>query len=151
MKKVLLITAASCALIALVPATALAKHGDRRHHHRAHHARVHHTSSSTVVSFTNGVLTIMANDGNTASGRVTNATELRCDGAAPAEMKHHDRGRGDDAGGGNDQGDNDNETCTTAALVPGAVVHEARLAISGAGATWGEVELIPQSSGSSDS
>jgi hypothetical protein len=42
MRKALLVTAASCALIALVPATALAKHGDRRHHHRAHHARVHH-------------------------------------------------------------------------------------------------------------
>jgi hypothetical protein len=103
------------------------------------------------VSFTNGVLAIMANDGNTAGGRVTNATELRCAGAAPAEMEHHDRGRGDDAGGGNDQGDNDNETRTMAALVPGAVVHEAWLVISGAGATWDEVELIPQSSGSSDS
>ena len=112
MRKVLLITGASCALIALVPATALAKHGDRRHHQRARHARVHRRRP---------------------------------------RWSTHDRGRGDDAGGGNDQGDNDNETRTTAALVPGAVVHEARLAISGAGATWDEVELIPQSSGSSDS
>lgn len=175
MRKVLLITAASCALIALLPATALAKHGDRRHHHHAHHARVHHRtfghdqgnglqgqSAGTVVSFTNGVLTIMANDGNTASGSVTNATELKCEGAEPTEMEHHDRGRGGDRGGDNDRGDdhgdnndNDNddvnEMCTTADLVPGAIVQEARLSISGAGATWDEVELIVQSSGSSDS
>ena len=52
-------------------------------------------------------------------------------------------------------GDNDNdeanEMCTTADLVPGAVVQKAELAISGAGATWDEVELMAQSSGSSDS
>jgi hypothetical protein len=176
MRKVLLITAASCALIALLPATALAKHGDRRHHHHhAHHARVHHRTfghdrgngiqgqpAGTVVSFTNGVLTIMASDGTTASGRVTNATEIRCERAEPAEFEHHDRGRGGDGGGdngrGDDQGDNDdngndevNEMCTTADLVSGAMVQEARLSISGAGATWDEVELIVQSSGSSDS
>jgi hypothetical protein len=174
MRKALLVTAASCALIALVPGTALAKHGDHRHRHRAHHARVHHRTfghdqgngiqgqpAGTVVSFTNGVLTIMTNDGKTASGRVTNATELKCEAAEPAEFEHHDRGRGDDRGGndrgdhGDDNGDNDNdeanETCTTADLVPGAVVQKAELAISGAGATWDEVELMAQSSGSSDS
>jgi hypothetical protein len=171
MRKVLLIAIASCALIALVPATAFAKHGDRRHHHHAHHARVHRTfghdqgngiqgqPAGTVVSFTNGVLTIMANDGNNASGTVTSATELRCERAGPAEPEHHDRGRGGDGGGdndrGKDQGDNDNdeanEMCTTADLAPGAVVQEAKLAISPAGATWDEVELIAQSSGSSDS
>jgi len=175
MRKALLVTAVSCALIALVPATALAKHGDRRHHHRVHHARVHHRTfghdqgngiqgqpAGTVVSFTNGVLKIMANDGNTASGRVTNATELKCEAAEPAEFEHHDRGRGDDRGGdndrgdhGDDDGDNDNdeanEMCTTADLVPGAVVQKAELAISVAGATWDEVELMAQSSGSSDS
>ena len=172
MRKVLLIAVASCALIALVPATALAKHGDRRHHHHARHAPVRHRTfghdqgnggqgqpAGTVVSFTNGVLTIMANGGNNASGRVTSATELRCERAEPAEFEHHDRGRGGDGGGGNDrgddQGDNDNgeanEMCTRADLVPGAVVHAANLAISPEGATWDEVELIAQSSGSSDS
>lgn len=175
MRKALLVTAAGCALIALLPATALAKHGDRRHHHRAHRARVHHRTfghdqrngiqgqpAGTVVSFMNGVLTIMANDGNTASGRVTNATELKCEAAEPAEFEHHERGRGDDRGGdndrddrGDDNGDDDNdeanEMCTTADLVPGAVVQKAELAISGAGATWDEVELMAQSSESSDS
>ena len=100
MRKASLVTAAGCASIALLPATALAKHGDRRHHHRAHRARVHHRTfgddqrngiegqpAATVVSFTNGVLTIMANDGKTASGRVTNATELHCEAAEQAEFE----------------------------------------------------------------
>jgi len=180
MKKVLLIVVASAALIALVPATALAKHNDRRHHHRGrHHARVHHRSfghdegnpvdnqpAGTVVSFTNGVLTIMANDGNTASGEVTSATEIKCEQPEPAEMEHHDRGHGDNGGGddngrgddqgddnGNDDNDNDeaNEMCTTADLTPGATVQKAELRISSAGAVWDEVELVSQSSPSSDS
>jgi hypothetical protein len=188
MKKVLLIVVASAALIALVPATALAKHGDRRHHHRGHHdARVHHRMfghdegnqgndnqpAGKIVSFTNGVLTIMTNDGNTASGKVTNATELKCEQQEPAEMQNHDRGRGGDSGGdndrgdnndrggdndrGDDQGDNDNdndeanEMCTTADLTPGAVVQDAELRISSAGAVWDEVELVSQSSQSSNS
>jgi hypothetical protein len=184
MKKVLLIVVASAALIAVVPATALAKHNDRRHHHRQHHARVHHRTfghdqgnvgnsqpAGTVVSFTNGVLTIMANDGNTASGKVTTATEIKCEAQEPAEMQSHDRGRGGDGGGdnnrggdndqgddqGDDQGGNDNdldeanEMCTTADLTPGAVVQKAELRISGAGAVWDEVELVSQSSQSSNS
>ena len=189
MKKVLLMVVASGALFALVPASALAKHNDRRHHH--HHARVIHvTPAGTVVSFTNGVLTIKANDGNVASGRVTNATELRCEQQEPAEIQSHDRGRGGDIDrgdndrgdndrgdndradndradndrGDNDRGDNDrgddqgdndndeaNEMCTTADLAPGAVVQRAELRISGAGAVWDDVELVTQSSGSSDS
>jgi hypothetical protein len=178
MKKVLLIVVASAALIALVPATALAKHGDRRHHRGHHHAQVHHrtfghdennqnnnTPAGTVVSFTNGVLTIVANDGNTASGKVTNATEIKCEQQEPAEFEHHDRGRGDDGGddndrgddNGNDQGDNDNdndndkanEMCTTADLTKGAVVQKAELRITSAGGVWDEVELVSQPSNSS--
>ena len=67
MRKMLTVLIASGALLAVVPATALAKHNDRRHHHH-HHARIHNTPAGTVVSFTNGVLTIRANDGNTSSG-----------------------------------------------------------------------------------
>jgi hypothetical protein len=180
MKKVLLIVVASAALIALVPATALAKHNERRHHHRGHHhARVHHRTfghdqgdpgnnnqpAGKIVSFTNGVLTIMANDGNTASGKVTNATEIKCEEQEPGEMQGHDRGRGGDNGGGgdndrgddrgDDNGDNDNdeanEMCTTADLTPGAMVQKAELRISNAGAVWEEVELVSQSSQSSNS
>ena len=194
-----MIVVASAAVIALVPATALAQHNDRRHHHhRGHHAQVHHRTfghdagnqgnnlpAGTVVSFTNGVLTIKASDGNIASGEVTNATELRCEQQEPAGMQSHDRGRGDNGGGGdndrgdNNQGDNDrgdnqgdndrgdsqgdndndnendndeaNQMCTTANLAPGAIVQKAELRISGAGAVWDEVELVTQSSGSSDS
>ena len=88
-----MIVVASAAVIALVPATALAQHNDRRHHHdRGHGARVHHRTfghdqgqpgnnqpAGTVVSFTNGVLTIKAGDGNMASGTVTNAKPLEAD------------------------------------------------------------------------
>jgi len=178
MKKTFLIVVASAALIALVPATALAKHNERSHHHRGHHARVHHRTfghdvgqpgnqgqpAGTVVSFTNGVLTIMAGDGNTASGKVTTATEIECAAQEPAEMEHHDRGHGgngrDDNGRGDDQGDDNgndsdndeaNRMCTSADLTPGAVVQEAELRIStAAGAVWDKVELVTQSS-SSDS
>ncbi len=179
MRKMLLIAVASAAVVALVPATALAKHNERRHHHRGHHARVHHRTfghdpgqpgngnqaapAGTVVSFTNGVLTITANDGNTASGKVTNDTELRCEAAEPAGMRSHDRGHGDngsgdDNGRGDDRGDNDNnddndnddvnQMCTTADLVAGAMVQKAELRISGAGSVWDEVELVSQSSSS---
>ena len=173
MRKMLTVLIASGALLAVVPATALAKHNDRRHHHH-HHARIHNTPAGTVVSFTNGVLTIRANDGNTSSGEVTNTTELSCEAQEPAEMQNHERGRGDNGGGGdgrgegdNDRGDNDrgddngnndndndndaNQMCTTGDLTPGAIVQHAKLRISSAGAVWDEVELVTQSAGSSDS
>ena len=41
--------------------------------------------------------------------------------------------------------------CTTADLTPGAVVQDAELRISSAGAVWDEVELVSQSSHSSNS
>jgi hypothetical protein len=176
MRKTLLIVAASAATFALAPATALAKHNERHHHRRGHHVRVHHESfggdqgqpgdtnqaqpAATVVSFTNGVLTIRANDGNTASGQVTNGTELDCVGAEPAEMRNHDHGGGDNRGGDNGQGDDDRgddqgqgddeaaQMCTTADLVPGAMVQDARLSISGAGAVWDKVELVTPSTSS---
>lgn len=181
MKKMLLMVIASGALIALVPATALAK----GHHHRSHrHARAHHrifingqgspssqgmagtapSPRGTVVSFTNGVLTIKANDGNTASGRVTSATELKCEAPSSASFRSHDRGRdgsgrdedrgdnnnGDHDNGDNDNGDNDgdraNQMCSASNLIPGATVREAELRISSAGSVWSEVELVTQPS-----
>ena len=171
MRKTLLFVAASAAAFALMPATALAKHSDRHHHRRGHHVLVHHRNfggdqgqggnadqaqpAATVVSFTNGVLTIRANDGNTASGKVTDGTELECVAPEPAEMQSHDHG-GDNRGGDNGQGDDDRgqgddeaaQMCTTADLVPGAMVQNARLSITNAGATWDKVELIAQSSSS---
>jgi hypothetical protein len=59
-----------------------------------------------------------------------------------------DQNRGDqdqDRGDVNDQNednDEDAERCTTAALQPGAVVGEAELRISAAGAVWEEIELV---------
>ncbi len=57
--------------------------------------------------------------------------------------------RGDDPQGGaagHDEGDDGGQgekasRCTSAALVPGAVVREAELRVSSAGAVWGRVEL----------
>jgi hypothetical protein len=109
MRRVLLLTIASCGLIAVGPGTSLARseHHHRHHgrHHARHHAR-HHvrrfgdvngtTPSSgapsspttpsttpgagTIASFTNNVLTITLNDGSTVSGTVTTDTEIECMG-----------------------------------------------------------------------
>jgi hypothetical protein len=166
MRKIVLSVVACCAVIALVPASALA-HG----HHKRHHARVHHrtfghdwgqsngsTSTSseqnagTVQSFTGGVLTIALNNGQTVSGNVTGDTEIECQAPdMPTMWSGHDHGgdNGNDQGddNGNDQGDDngENANCSSADLTPGAVVHEARLGLSGAGATWDKVELVTAS------
>jgi hypothetical protein len=80
-------------VLAIAPASALARHHHRRHHHRVHHARIERfgsdvsstpTTSSpsenagTVASFSGGVLTIKLGDGSTVSGMVTGDTELEC-------------------------------------------------------------------------
>ncbi len=181
MRRIVLSAMACCALIAIIPASALAQ----GHHHKRHHSRVHHrtfghdwgqsgsstTSTSseqnagTVQSFTGGVLTIALNNGQTVSGDVTNDTEIECKAPdMPTMWSGHDHGgdngndqggdNGNDQGGdngndqgddnGNDQGDDngENANCSSADLTPGAVVHEARLGLSGAGATWDKVELV---------
>lgn len=49
---------------------------------------------------------------------------------------------GQDDGPGHDEGDDNGQgECTTAALVPGAVVREAELSVSSAGSVWEKVEL----------
>jgi hypothetical protein len=183
MRRMAVITAASALVLALAPASALARH----HHKRHHHARVHHRSRvrhqrfgdvntppsttttpatpgtppadavGTVDSFTNGTLTIKLNNGSTVSGALDNDTELECETAEPAGSStiHEDgdgggdhSGSGDDGGsGGDDQGDGDdqgenNPSCTTADLTPGAFVRGAELKISSAGAVWEKVDLI---------
>jgi hypothetical protein len=174
MRKIMLTVVATCAVAALIPATALA-HGS---HHRHHHARIHHRTfghdwstsanpgstsaeqnAGTVQSFMNGVLTIALNGGSTTvSGQVTPGTEIECGAPEPASMSSHDRG--DDNGGGDDQGDdqgedqNENEAaqnCDSSALTPGTVVHEARLRLSGNGASWDKVELVTSATSSSSS
>lgn len=97
-----------------------------------------------VVSFDGTVLTISRPDGSTVSGQVTDATELKCEGADDFA----DGDQGDDASGdgSNDQGDEQGSEasgCSTADLREGAVVHEAKLDEgSTGGAVFEEVELV---------
>jgi hypothetical protein len=119
--------------------------------------------AGTVKSFNEGVLTITLKDGSTVSGKVTEQTELECTSAtAPTSNEGDDQGGGDDEAGresgehggpvggqpvahdsSDDQGEDDggSSSCRSSALVPGAVVGEAELSISGAGAVWEKVEL----------
>jgi hypothetical protein len=163
MRKIMLSVVACCAVIAILPASALAHgHHHKRHHQRAHHARIHHWGSDqgtgqsqaqdagTVQSFTGGVLTIALNNGQTVSGQVTGDTELKCEAAeTPGTMSSHDR-RGDNGGDQGDddqgQGDDKNAMCGSSNLTPGTVVHEAELRVSSAGAVWDRVELVTASS-----
>jgi hypothetical protein len=177
MRRIVLSVVACCAVIAILPASALAHRG----HHKRHHARVHHrtfgqdwsqsgnsgTSTSsdqnagTVVSFTGGVLTIALNNGQTVSGNVTGDTEIECQAPDTSSgMQSHETGDGGgDNQGDNDQGDDDqgqgddngdNASCSSADLTAGTVVHEARLTLSGAGATWDKVELVTTSASNSN-
>jgi hypothetical protein len=128
-------------------------------------------TAGTIASFVNGTLTITLNDGSTVSGKVTEGTEIECRSAMASAARDggggDDNGQGDDrandgqpssgpgdgehggvsAGNGDDNDANDDdaqdqaEHCTTAALVAGAVVREAELRVSSAGAVWQKVEL----------
>lgn len=171
MRKLMLSVVACCALVAIVPASALA-HGK---HHKRHHARVHHRNfghdwgtagnsgtsansdqnAGTVQSFTGGVLTIALNNGQTVSGDVTGDTEFECEAAdMSGSLRSHDHGgdNGNDQGDDNGQGDdaNGNAMCSSADLTAGAVVHAARLGITNAGATWDKVELVTASAANND-
>ena len=122
-------------------------------------------AAGTVTSFAHRVLTITLNDGTTVSGQVTEQTEIGCQ---PAEATAHaasedgggDHGSGDESGssredgdeGSGDQSEQDDQndgnesagpaSCSTASLVPGAVVREAELRVSSAGSVFLHVELI---------
>jgi hypothetical protein len=81
------------------------------------------------------------------SGRVTNATELKCEAPEPAEMHNDDHGgdggdRGGDSGDHGDDHGQDEQMCAPGGLTAGAVVHEAELRITTFGAFWEEVELV---------
>jgi hypothetical protein len=120
MRKTLLVVVASGALVALTPATALAKHHGRRHHT---HARIHHTrigdpaaptapTTSTApamvasYSTTTHVLMLTLSDGTSVSGTITNSTNLVCVPPPGTQPTGDDNGGGDDQGGG-DQGGGD--------------------------------------------
>jgi Ni/Co efflux regulator RcnB len=143
----------------------------RRHHERHHtirHERIGHSptapgdnaAAGKVASFTGGVLTIQLNDGSTVSGAVNDFTRIKCEAPESMQVTGDDHGRdgGDNSGSGDngdrgdqgepgdDRGDDNGEEqmCSTAALTPNAVVQEAELRISSAGAVWDEVELASQ-------
>src|SRR5438270_11891426 len=119
MRRMILAAATGSLLLALAPASALARHHSHHHkrHHAKHHARVHRvvhrrfgdvnnpttpttpSSSSavgTVDSFDGTTLTIKLNSGSTVSGTVTNDTEIECSSASSSMTSDVRRdGRGD--------------------------------------------------------
>jgi hypothetical protein len=124
-------------------------------------------NAGVIASFNGTTLTINLAGGGQVSGQVTQATEIECEDENEIEDEmealsmagaSHDgnsgpgsgsSGSGGDnsgpgslnSGPGNDEGDDDedpDDVCTTADLVPGAVVHEAELE----GTTFREVELV---------
>ena len=200
LKRNLLLAVATSSILALVaPSLALAQ--GRHHHHGARHSSTNKrhghsahlltfggslTSSgtapttpssgaATVVSFTEGVLTIeLMSDKSLIKGKVTDRTELECQpvpGTGQDSDDDQQQGGGEDqdqsesgdeagpssqtpASGqsgpmahssdvGDDQGEDEDqqETCTTAALKPGAVVLRAELIIGDNGPVWEKIEL----------
>jgi hypothetical protein len=136
MRRVTITLAAALMVLAVIPASAIAR-SHRRHHSRTHHARVHHvrirhfgsdpttgTSSNssdtagTVHSFDSntGVLTITLNDGSMVSGVVNNNTELECTAPEDTQTVHMDGdgGSGDQSGSDDQSGSgDDNQTSGT--------------------------------------
>jgi hypothetical protein len=53
----------------------------------------------------------------------------------------HDEGDDNGQDEGDDNGQDESEHCSTAALVPGAIVHEAELSVNSTGSVWRKVEL----------
>ena len=117
-------------------------------------------NAGTIVSFDSatGRLAIDLFGKETVSGLVTEETEIKCEGSDEAGMSSENEpgdengAQGDEpgddnsgpgstnSGPGDDNGD-DEGSCTTAALVQGAVVEEADLHLENGAATFDEVEL----------
>jgi hypothetical protein len=199
MKRIITIasTGATLLAVALLPAAASAHGQHHRHHHARAHARIQSfgtgnpvapasASAGTVTSFTAGVLTIKLSDGTSVTGKVTTATELKCEPAAaapiaqtadqsssggdsgsaqtPAGDGHGGPGssdsqstsgvtpavepadeNGQDIGEAEDQQNppaNGGEVCDITSLTPGAVIRQAELSVTSAGAAFVEVEII---------
>jgi hypothetical protein len=173
MRRIMFTILACTALSVAAPAVASA-HDGQGNHHKRHHVRheqfVGHRHArdfgndmvaGTVTSFTNNVLTITLNNGNTVSGLVTDNTEVKCENPAnndpngDNDVEQGDRiadhgpggggdnggdsgNRGDDNGNRGDENNNDN-MCT---IAPGMGVRDASLRINGGGSFWDEVELV---------
>jgi hypothetical protein len=126
MRKNWIIGLMGAALVAVVPATALAHGPHAKHHAKRHHrvhARVRHLqaagtgtsstsptpgsstdSAGTVTSFDGTTLVVTLADHSTVSGAVTNDTELSCESSSQTTSMQSDmRSDGGHRGGG-DQG-----------------------------------------------
>jgi hypothetical protein len=163
---------AAAALLAL-SGSAVAK--DRRGDDHGHHGRHHHhrefqmREAGTISSFdaTTGTLMIALTNGESVTGLVTEATEVKCEGVDD-QLARRDHGGGDNSGpgGGGDNGgrgepepgddnggqnepgdDNGGATplpeaaCSTTSLTVGEVVGEAELRLEGGTAVFEEIEL----------
>jgi hypothetical protein len=105
-------------------------------------------NAGTVASFDGTTLVINLAVGGQLSGQVTAATRIECEAREAMENEIEDHATtssdggssGDNSGPGseNEGPGNAEDNCTTAALVPGAAVHEAELE----GTVFEEVELI---------
>ena len=110
-------------------------------------------NAGTIQSFdpASGKLVIDLFGNGTIGGMVTEQTEIQCENehstASASDSQQGDDNPGEDEGqpgedggeSGNDNGGNVN--CTTADLMPGAVIHQAELQIENGAATFEEVEL----------
>jgi hypothetical protein len=136
MRRIMFTAVASLAILAIAPASVLAKHHNKRHHSRTHHARVRHErfgtitptagapttapttptttadTAGTVNSFNGTTLVIKLTDGTLVSGAVTPNTEIEC---AAADMNDtndtmHADGDHGGPGGDNSSGGGDNSS-----------------------------------------
>jgi hypothetical protein len=126
-------------------------------------------NAGEVESFDGTMLTIKLFAGGTISGKVTESTEIECEHqeaepqasedqqSGSEDSQGEDQQSGDEGQSGEDSGEarvsdvqasdepSDEEdqaaSCGTANLVPGAVVHEAELALSHEGAVFRSVDL----------
>jgi hypothetical protein len=111
-------------------------------------------NAGTISSFADGVLAITLFDGGVLTGKVTGATEVKCENEHAARVSGHgDDDPGDHHGDddhGDDHGDDDHgddhrggrdRSCPADALKAGAAVEEADLKVTSAGRIWDEIEL----------
>jgi hypothetical protein len=141
-----------------------------RHHHHGRHFEMRESGTITSFDASTGKLTIALLDSGTVTGLVTKGTEIKCEGVDDRVNRRDHGGGGDNSGPGSggqvepgdDHGgrgepepgdDNGGEvmgegegkpgeaTCTTASLVPGALVGDAELRLEGGSAVFDEIEL----------
>ncbi len=123
-------------------------------------------NAGEVESFDGTTLTIKLFAGGTVSGKVTESTEIECEhqsteAQASEDGQESQNNQGEDQQSGDqsqqssdqsqqsgDQGDSSDtedqsssSSCGTAALVPGAIVHEAELDVTSGGAVFQSVDL----------